>query len=349
MFKRSVVAVLAVGLLVFMEFPTFAASKKKISTVSLRIDADIEIGSEVGEEEIEVETSSDKYSVDGYELVSDGFEWESSSLPELEITLSAADDYYFAISKASSVKMKGDAEAKYLSGRKTDSSQTLILTVQLDCVKNGIGRVENVHFEGTKGMWESASDGNSYDVQLYRDGTRKTGGIQEVSGTKKELDFEPLMKTAGSYTFKVREKNMDSKKKGEWVESDNSYDVSEEEAAKNKEAHSVSTTSIYGWKQNDIGWWYVIPGGYYTNTWSKVNDRWYYFNNDGYMLKGWQNLNGKWYYLNPQQGGPEGAAVSGWNQIDNKWYYFDNSCAMLQDTMTPDGYRVGADGALVEN
>ena len=45
------------------------------------------------------------------------------------------------------------------------------------------------------------------------------------------------------------------------------------------------------------------------------------------MMTGWQFVDGQWYYLSPQVGGPLGA------------------CAV--DTVTPDGYRVDANGAWV--
>lgn len=60
---------------------------------------------------------------------------------------------------------------------------------------------------------------------------------------------------------------------------------------------------------------------YLKNEWKQVWDNWYYFGEDGKSL---QNT---------------------WAEIDEKWYYFDNWSIMLHDTVTPDGYTVGADGA----
>ena len=53
-----------------------------------------------------------------------------------------------------------------------------------------------------------------------------------------------------------------------------------------------------------------------------------------------------WYYLNPISG----EMLTGWRQIDGKWYYFAEVTggplgSMYQNAQTPDGYRVGADGA----
>ena len=40
--------------------------------------------------------------------------------------------------------------------------------------------------------------------------------------------------------------------------------------------------------------------------------------------------------------------VTGWLQYGGTWYYMGQDGAMLTDTVTPDQYRVGVDGALVE-
>lgn len=39
----------------------------------------------------------------------------------------------------------------------------------------------------------------------------------------------------------------------------------------------------------------------------------------------------------------------GWREINYKWYYFGQDGYMLHDTITPDGYQVGSDGAWITN
>lgn len=39
--------------------------------------------------------------------------------------------------------------------------------------------------------------------------------------------------------------------------------------------------------------------------------------------------------------------VNSWKEINGKWYYFDSIGYMLENTTTPDGYKVGADGAWI--
>lgn len=64
---------------------------------------------------------------------------------------------------------------------------------------------------------------------------------------------------------------------------------------------------------------------YLKNQWKQVWDNWYYFGEDGYSK---QNT---------------------WFQIDGKWYYFDQWSVMLHDNTTPDGYKVGSDGAWIRD
>lgn len=69
-------------------------------------------------------------------------------------------------------------------------------------------------------------------------------------------------------------------------------------------------------------------GGPGVGAWVLQDNRWWYRNADGtYPANGW-------YYLPTQTG--------------EKWFYFDQEGWMLSDTVTPDGYRVGADGAWIQ-
>lgn len=60
--------------------------------------------------------------------------------------------------------------------------------------------------------------------------------------------------------------------------------------------------------------------------------------------EGWsQDEQGRWRYMQDN-----GAYVGyGWKEIAGKQYYFNNDGYMLSNTITPDGYYVGADGAWV--
>ena len=79
------------------------------------------------------------------------------------------------------------------------------------------------------------------------------------------------------------------------------------------------------------------------------DNRWYQIDANTGMKTGWhfdEAGDRHWYYLNPISG----EMLTGWRQIDGKWYYFAEVTggppgSMYQNAQTPDGYRVGADGA----
>lgn len=61
------------------------------------------------------------------------------------------------------------------------------------------------------------------------------------------------------------------------------------------------------------------------------------------FISGWVQEEGRWYYYEAGI-----MATSGWKEIDGKSYYFGTDGVMYADTVTPDGIRVGADGARVD-
>ena len=116
--------------------------------------------------------------------------------------------------------------------------------------------------------------------------------------------------------------------------------------------------TIGKWQQDQNGWWFRFNNGSWPkNQWIELiwngTSSWYYFNEKGYMETSWHKDGDEWYYLNPESDGIRGAMVTGWKQINNIWYYFSTVAggpkgAMLSNTVTPDGYRIGADGAWVK-
>ena len=71
----------------------------------------------------------------------------------------------------------------------------------------------------------------------------------------------------------------------------------------------------------------------------------YYLEGDNDKVYGWVQHDGFWYYFNEKKNGR--AIKNDWFQDpeSGKWYYFDNDGHMLVNTTTPDGYKVGPDGA----
>ena len=89
------------------------------------------------------------------------------------------------------------------------------------------------------------------------------------------------------------------------------------------------------------GYWYCFDkAGHMCTGWQYSGERWYYLEQNGRMKTNWSFINGKWYYFNP-----DGTMATGWIKDGDQWYYLSESGDMLQDTWTPDGYRVGAFGA----
>lgn len=100
-----------------------------------------------------------------------------------------------------------------------------------------------------------------------------------------------------------------------------------------------------GWQNDNGRWWYQnSDGSRIKDRFASLDGKWYNFDENGYMRTGWYKRGETWFYLKP-----DGAMALGWEQVDGKWYYLDpESGFMLSDTVTPDGYRVGADGAMLQ-
>lgn len=68
------------------------------------------------------------------------------------------------------------------------------------------------------------------------------------------------------------------------------------------------------------------------------------YGNSVYLKNQWKQMWDCWYYF-----GEDGKSLHNtWAEIDGKWYYFDQWSVMLHDTITPDGYTVGSDGAWIQ-
>lgn len=119
------------------------------------------------------------------------------------------------------------------------------------------------------------------------------------------------------------------------------------------------------WNQDQRGWKFTkSDGSNYTNEWIYVKSCWYRIGADGYMLQGWNAINDKVYYLVPVSGEMKtgwlfdnnnwyyleepGAMKIGWIQVNGTWFYLNADGSLASNTVTPDGYRVGTDGAWLK-
>ena len=129
--KHVITKVIAVtSLLVFSAtMVVYAASKKPITSISFSIDAEIMPGTDIGSEDIEIESRNEKYSIDGYTVSNSGSIWEADMVPEIQVTLTAQENFYFKSIPKSKIGLRGDGEIT--KGSIKDSSSTMVLTVQL--------------------------------------------------------------------------------------------------------------------------------------------------------------------------------------------------------------------------
>lgn len=317
--NRIIIAFLAILIMSLgISSVAFASTKKKkkINTVSVRIEGNIEIDTRMGEESIDVSTSANNYHYDYYTVENTGFRWTSEDTPEIKIYLNAEDGYVFNITKASQININGGT---YKSAARENSSTTLVISVKLPSLKNQVYPIEYVNFtEDGKCTWSKSEGAGYYEVKFVR-GQTNLGGIHKVTDTS--ADFSQYITKSGNYYFKVRPINRyDNSVAGLWVDSNHIY-ISDYQAGemlkKIEDAQSNGT-----WIKDDIGWWFrTANDGYPRATWRKINGERYYFNDKGYMATGWQYIDGNWYYLDPVNG--------------NMW----------KNATTPDGFFVGIDGS----
>ena len=77
--------------------------------------------------------------------------------------------------------------------------------------------------------------------------------------------------------------------------------------------------------------------------------RTYYFDKNGDMFTGWlKTVDNKTYFFDTDKTSNEGAMAIGWKEIQGDWYYFNIDGSMLVDNITPDGFRVNADGKWIK-
>ncbi len=106
---------------------------------------------------------------------------------------------------------------------------------------------------------------------------------------------------------------------------------------------------ITDWGTIDGKKYYFGTNGIMRTGWAKIGDKWYFFGPDGAMRTGWRQIswNGskRWFYFDL-----DGVMQTGWQKLSwssgSNWFYFDNNGVMQSDT-TIDGYKLGADGAMV--
>ena len=319
-FRMITVAALFAGL---AAMPVFAASRKKISSVNIKVEAHITPETRIGSEEVDVDVkNSSKYYYDTYDVNNEGFEWQSTDVPELTIYLQAEDGYYFTVSKLSDVRLDGGTLVK---ASKQNSSETLKLVVKLKSLAEYVGDFSDEDTvtltDNGFAIWNPISGAGSYDVMIYRDG--KAVGVTARNTAETNFNLKNDVTRPALYQVKVRPVNSEnSSNKGKWMESNTvTYNADQVNAIRAGEAGGLPVSGE--WKGDAVGWWYQHSDGTYTkNAWEEIDGKWYIFDENGYMRTGWIDWNGKRYYCD------------------------DHTGAMLTDTTTPDGYILDYAGTI---
>ena len=318
-YAAAMTLMLAAGL---FTVTSFAASKKKITSIKLELKDNLQLGSALDEEEeLEIDTTADNYSVTEWEIDNEGFTWEPEHTPRVNVKISTEDDYYFSVSK-DKVKIRGDEATVYKT--KKEDSQTLIVTLDLKPMSERVGPIEYAYLNGTVATWAPAQGAIAYEIYLYRDS--RAVGSKRIT-TETSYDFGTAIRKDGEYYYKVRATGGEGIKEGRFTESESKY-VSPSDAvalaASAKDAAQNQPEVTPGqWVQDQNGWRFVHPDGSQTaNNWEFINNKWYFFGENSYMATGWVQWKELWYYM-----GPDGD--------------------MQTNYQTPDGHMVNGDGVMI--
>lgn len=68
-----------------------AVVESKISSVTLVVEADLEVGQNIQDQEIEFTPKSDKYTAGEYEFLNTGFTWSEEDIPTVKVSIYAED------------------------------------------------------------------------------------------------------------------------------------------------------------------------------------------------------------------------------------------------------------------
>lgn len=369
------IAVLVLGISSAGAVPALAA-EKTVSSVTIRVDSELEPGdtlpeiaftndrssTNVEDGEICVSNSSTKYSITSVE-------WHSSAenemavgdQPTMEVRLSpnteGDDKYAFkGTYRSSNVNIK---YGSFVSAKKSDGD--LIVRLRINPIKGTFAAPEDAYWkDNAKGTarWEAPEDGGTgrYEVVLRRGSSK----VHTVETTSKSYNFYPYMTSAGTYTFRVRtiaktNREEDYGKNSEWVESDEIYlakeDVSDG-SGQSGNGSGVNGNTNVGWRHTNGAWYYYYPDGRcQKDSWLMVDGKWYLFASDGKMLTGWQNRNNQTYYLRES-----GDMVTGWIRAGQNWYYLNptkdsyEGCLLRSRWETIGGktYFFNSSGAMLE-
>lgn len=360
--KRGAGITLLAALVMSQSLVAFAAKDDGEAINKIRIDVNADI--DTYEYNIDVTPTSDHFNISDYEVTNEDSMMEHSSKddseekisknwsPELTIYLDAESGYYFKSNSKSYFEFSGSV-AEFVSADRDSDKTSMELKIRLRASKGSVGNPTDLKWDsyGTA-SWKKGYDAKTYDLVLYRDGSKVTSK-NGVSNTK--YNFDDYITKTGDYTFTVKCKN-GSKSSG--IIESGTYTVNSDtlktikKRAENNTGYKNESTSKntnnkdedkavgpgigdnYGWIQDSTGWWFRENNNSYPmNTWKQLDNSWFRFDGKGYMITGWwqDGPSGTWYYLNPISDGTRGAMKTGWQFIDNQWYFFYDNGVMASN------------------
>lgn len=315
--KYSLSFLVAITAAFMCYIPAYAA--KSIDRVSISISGNIKYDTRIGEENLTITGGAGHYSFEEYDVKNSGFKWGINDVPQIEITFTAEDNYYFNIKKASQITIDGGS---YVTARRENSSQNLIVTVKLPALNTQVGEITTATIDDKGNLtWSLAEGAGCYEVKLMR-GNSVLDGSRSVYGNN--INLAEYFTKEGTYRFKVRPvNNVDINVRGMWADSNDIY-ISES-LAKYYRDNTKNLSNDGAWMKDQKGWYYLLNNGTRViNEWKKINGEWYCFLGDGYMATGWVYSGNDWYYLDKVNGN------------------------MLKNTVTPDGYELTINGTWVQ-
>lgn len=104
---------------------------------------------------------------------------------------------------------------------------------------------------------------------------------------------------------------------------------------------------LTGWFEQNGLWYFLKPYGAMATGWRLVDNCWYFLGDNGIMRTGWRQVEGKWYYLNTAHPVPKEAVDPATGLIIMTTQGQLPYGAMYADAVTPDGYKVDANGVWI--
>ena len=302
----------------------------------------------------------------------------TASVPIFKVELYARSGYYFHSISSDDVELSG-LEAKCTGRNTKDDRETLVLTLKIEGLEVDLDNGGDADLDSDGyGTWDEIPGAHHYEVRLYRN-DRSFSSVRSTSDTS--YDFSSLITRSGDYYFRVRAVGSSSSDKGEWIESGSWYfddPLSYDYYYDDYSGVSYPGSSYYTWVPSGNEWFLRLSGGTYAvNSWQFVDGNWFYFDGTGRMVTGWFYDGTNWFYLNPVSDGTRGAMKTGWVLDGGRWYYMNTVSdgtrgamktgwisvygkeyylntvsdgtrgALLVNCITPDGRRVGPDGARI--